>query len=210
MTEVTKGDHRQHRPGPPTAGASGSSNGESRSGFPPARRPASAAPWLLLAEGHKYFEISRNRDPRRPLVYAPDRGHRNVRRRTDNWRWPRHTGDWSYLRAYVAPTKFRALREGERALQAEALAAGVGRRPLGERPRLRGRLSQPHPALPDLLRSQGTTDWSMPLSIRLAEEQIAPREITKGNRDLAIKAAARVRGLNNGLTNQKGMLERPG
>jgi hypothetical protein len=53
-----------------------------------------------------------------------------------------------------------------------------------------------------------TTDWGMPLSIRLAEEQIALLEtITKDNRDLAIKAAARVRGLNNGLTNQKGMLE---
>jgi hypothetical protein len=34
-------------------------------------------------------------------VYAPDEGIGVFGGETDNWRWPRHTGDWSYLRAYV-------------------------------------------------------------------------------------------------------------
>ncbi|HEY8182041.1 MAG TPA: S46 family peptidase, partial [Thermoanaerobaculia bacterium] len=35
------------------------------------------------------------------LVYAPALGVGNFGGETDNWMWPRHTGDWSYLRAYV-------------------------------------------------------------------------------------------------------------
>lgn len=35
------------------------------------------------------------------LVYAPPRGLGNFGGEKDNWNWPRHTGDWSFLRAYV-------------------------------------------------------------------------------------------------------------
>ena len=37
------------------------------------------------------------------LVYAPPRSIGNFGGETDNWMWPRHTGDFSLLRAYVAP-----------------------------------------------------------------------------------------------------------
>ncbi len=35
------------------------------------------------------------------LVYAPPFGIGDFGGETDNWMWPRHTGDWSFLRAYV-------------------------------------------------------------------------------------------------------------
>ena len=35
------------------------------------------------------------------LVYAPARAVGNYGGELDNWRWPRHTGDWAFLRAYV-------------------------------------------------------------------------------------------------------------
>ena len=35
------------------------------------------------------------------LVYAPARSVGDYGGETDNWHWPRHTGDWSLLRAYV-------------------------------------------------------------------------------------------------------------
>lgn len=35
------------------------------------------------------------------LVYAPPLGIGDFGGETDNWMWPRHTGDWSFLRAYV-------------------------------------------------------------------------------------------------------------
>jgi hypothetical protein len=35
------------------------------------------------------------------LVYAPARSVGNFGGEVDNWNWPRHTGDWSFYRAYV-------------------------------------------------------------------------------------------------------------
>ncbi|MBK8012090.1 MAG: S46 family peptidase [Deltaproteobacteria bacterium] len=37
------------------------------------------------------------------LVYAPKRSVGNYGGEIDNWAWPRHTGDYSFLRAYVGP-----------------------------------------------------------------------------------------------------------
>lgn len=37
------------------------------------------------------------------LVYVPPRSIGEFGGETDNWIWPRHTGDFSFLRAYVAP-----------------------------------------------------------------------------------------------------------
>ena len=37
------------------------------------------------------------------LVYVPPLSIGNYGGETDNWIWPRHTGDFSFLRAYVAP-----------------------------------------------------------------------------------------------------------
>ncbi|HEY0592399.1 MAG TPA: S46 family peptidase [Thermoanaerobaculia bacterium] len=37
------------------------------------------------------------------LVYAPAEGVGNFGGETDNWMWPRHTGDFGLLRAYVGP-----------------------------------------------------------------------------------------------------------
>jgi hypothetical protein len=52
-------------------------------------------------EGAQYLRITQMeiRDVR--LVYAPPLGIGNFGGEEDNWMWPRHTGDWSYLRAYV-------------------------------------------------------------------------------------------------------------
>lgn len=37
------------------------------------------------------------------LVYAPPQSIGNFGGEVDNWMWPRHTGDFSFMRAYVAP-----------------------------------------------------------------------------------------------------------
>ncbi|MCU1246907.1 MAG: Peptidase, partial [Acidobacteria bacterium] len=52
-------------------------------------------------EGTQYLRTTQMeiRDVR--LVYAPAEGIGNFGGETDNWMWPRHTGDWSYYRAYV-------------------------------------------------------------------------------------------------------------
>ena len=48
---------------------------------------------------YQLSEMLEIRDVR--LVYAPERSIGNFGGEIDNWEWPRHTGDWSYLRAYV-------------------------------------------------------------------------------------------------------------
>lgn len=54
-------------------------------------------------EGREWRRIRRTvlRDVR--LVYAPPRDVGEYGGETDNWMWPRHTGDFSFFRAYVAP-----------------------------------------------------------------------------------------------------------
>jgi hypothetical protein len=53
-------------------------------------------------EGSLFLEVTQSeiRDVR--LVYAPAQGIGNFGGEVDNWMWPRHTGDFGFLRAYVA------------------------------------------------------------------------------------------------------------
>ena len=50
---------------------------------------------------YKLFTYFTIKDVR--IVYAPPRSIGNYGGDIDNWMWPRHTGDFSFLRAYVAP-----------------------------------------------------------------------------------------------------------
>lgn len=56
-----------------------------------------------MYNGNKYylFRFKRLRDIR--LVYAPPQTIGNFGGEVDNWMWPRHTGDFSFMRAYVSP-----------------------------------------------------------------------------------------------------------
>ena len=160
-------------------------------------------------EGRKYFEIAQLEIQDARLVYAPTADIGTFGGETDNWRWPRHTGDWSYLRAYVAPDgKSAPYAKGNVPYKPkhwlQVSAAGLKENDLVFVVGYPGR-TQRYQTYSEV---KETTEWSMPRSIRLSEEQIALLErITRNNKDLAIKAAARVRGLNNSLTNMKGMYE---
>lgn len=52
-------------------------------------------------EGVQYIRTTQMEIKDVRLVYAPALGVGDFGGETDNWMWPRHTGDWSYLRAYV-------------------------------------------------------------------------------------------------------------
>ncbi len=56
-----------------------------------------------MYSGNAYYlyTFKQIRDVR--LVYAPPQDLGNFGGETDNWMWPRHTCDFSFLRAYVAP-----------------------------------------------------------------------------------------------------------
>ncbi len=159
--------------------------------------------------GLKYFEIAQLEIKDVRLVYAPAAGIGNFGGETDNWRWPRHTGDWSFYRAYVGtdgkPAPFakdnvpykptRYLHVQPAGVQEGDLVFVVG---------YPGR-TQRHQTFAEV---KETTAWTFPRFIKAAEEQIAILEaLGKADPELKIKAAGRVRGLNNSLTNRKGQLE---
>lgn len=160
-------------------------------------------------EGLKYFEIAQLEIKDVRLVYAPAEGIGVFGGDTDNWRWPRHTGDWSFLRAYVDkagnPTPFSKdnvpykpkhwLRVSPQGAKEGELIFVVG---------YPGR-TQRHQTYAEV---KETAEWTYPRAIRLAEEQLALIEkLTKDNQALALKLAGRIQGLNNTLINQRGIVE---
>ena len=68
-----------------------------------AKGPDSSAIVVPYFEGREWRRIWRTvlNDVR--LVYAPPRAVGEYGGETDNWMWPRHTGDFTFFRAYVAP-----------------------------------------------------------------------------------------------------------
>ncbi len=65
--------------------------------------PAIRAEVAEMFAGKTYvlFEYTFIRDVR--LVFAPPSSIGNFGGEADNWEWPRHTGDFSFMRAYVSP-----------------------------------------------------------------------------------------------------------
>jgi hypothetical protein len=159
--------------------------------------------------GLRWFEIKQLeiRDVR--LVYAPNRGIGNFGGETDNWQWPRHVGDFSFYRAYVAPDGKSAtfakenvayrpkhwLRISSKGASPGDLVFVVGYPGFTER----------HETYSDIAQM---TDWQLPRQIRRSTEQLAIlNELAKSNPESAIKAETRIRGLNNGLTKSRGVLD---
>lgn len=66
--------------------------------------PFESAIVVSYFEGREWRRIRRTvlRDVR--LVYAPPRDVGEFGGETDNWMWPRHTGDFTFFRAYVGPS----------------------------------------------------------------------------------------------------------
>ena len=160
-------------------------------------------------EGLQYFEIAQLEILDVRLVYAPAEGIGNFGGETDNWRWPRHTGDWSFYRAYVgvdgkpAPhAPGNAPYQPKRWLKVEP--EGVKEGDLVFVTGYPGRTQR----LATYAEVKEAVEWSFPRTIRTYQEQIDILEaLGKQDPALKIKAAGRSQGLNNTLTNRKGMLE---
>lgn len=65
--------------------------------------PDSSAIVVPYFEGRSWRRIWRTVLTDVRLVYAPPRAVGEYGGETDNWMWPRHTGDFSFFRAYVGP-----------------------------------------------------------------------------------------------------------
>ncbi len=159
--------------------------------------------------GLEYYRIRQLmiRDVR--LVYAPSDKIGNFGGDIDNYEWPRQTGDFSFLRAYVGkdgrpadPSPDNVPYQSKDFLQvsAEGLKAGDPILLVG----YPGRTSRYK--LPVEIRN--ARDISYPR--RVAESQADLNEIakaTQGNPESAVRYASVVKGINNGMKKTQGLLD---
>ena len=160
-------------------------------------------------EGAQFFEIEQLeiRDVR--LVYAPHAGVGVFGGEVDNWRWPRHTGDYAFLRAYVGPDGNPAEHAANNVPYTPPHHLKIATEPLqpGDFAMVAG-----YPGRTYRLRTADEVDhavqWYYPYRIAKADDSIATLEaLTKSRADLEIAAASRLRRLHNGRTNSQGMLD---
>ncbi len=143
------------------------------------------------------------------LVYAPPRSIGEYGGEVDNWVWPRHTGDYSFLRAYVGPDgkpadyapgnvpyrPDRYLKIASAPLQEGDFAFILGYPGRTMRYRIAASVA-------------GDVDFYYPQRIQLFKDLIGILESqSKRGKDVEIKLASQLKGLNNTYKNNEGMLE---
>jgi hypothetical protein len=156
---------------------------------------------------HRLFKQLEIKDVR--LVYAPPGAIGNYGGDVDNWMWPRHTGDFSFLRAYVGrdgkPAAFSAdnvpfrpkhhLKLAAQGLQEGDFAMAAGYPGITYRNRLADEIAQ-------------VIEWTYPTNIAHYQKVIdLVAEAGKSDPSIPIKYASFDASWNNAMKNQQGQLE---
>jgi hypothetical protein len=142
-------------------------------------------------------------------VYAPARSIGNFGGETDNWMWPRHTGDFGFLRAYVGPDGKPADFSPKNVPYnpAHHLKISTGDLDPGDLMIIAGYPGRTlRYKLADEVRQ--SEEFTIPASIRYREQLIAIlEEQSSKDRAVAIRNSGRIRGLQNILKKYRGTLE---
>jgi len=159
-------------------------------------------------EGTQYLRVTQMEILDVRLVYAPAAGIGEYGGETDNWMWPRHTGDFSFVRAYVG-------KDGKPAIYSSDNVPFRPRRVLkvsadGVKP---GDLVlvTGYPGRTYRYKTAGEVqsaqDFTYPNSIRYFGDLMRIlQDQGKSDRSIAIKNASRIKGLANTYKNNIGML----
>ncbi len=143
------------------------------------------------------------------IAYAPPRAIGNYGGDIDNWMWPRHTGDFSFLRAYISP-------DGSSAEYAEEnmpyspevhLAVSTAGVEEGDFTMIIG-----YPGRTMRYRTSNSVahhqEYNYPTRIKMFGDLISIyQEAAAGDPGVAIKVASYDQMLNNSMKNYQGMLE---
>ena len=160
-------------------------------------------------EGSQYLRITQMeiRDVR--LVYAPASGVGVFGGETDNWMWPRHTGDFSFLRAYVGPDGKPASYSPKNVPYHPThwLKVATGDLDAGDFVIVAGYPGRTFRYYTEY-EVRGARDFRYPTVIRYATElNRILNEAGKDSREIQIKNASRIRSNDNTLKNYTGTLE---
>lgn len=162
---------------------------------------------MFAGKTYVLFKYRVIRDVR--LVYAPPLSIGNFGGETDNWVWPRHTGDFSLMRAYVAPDGKAATYSKDNIpfkpkkflkINSNGVEEGDFVFQLG----YPGRTFRHRPAL--YMKYQ--QDYLLPYISDLYQYAIETmQELSAGNKELTLAFANRIKGLANTMKNYQGKIK---
>lgn len=143
------------------------------------------------------------------LVYVPPRSIGEFGGEVDNWMWPRHTGDFSFMRAYVAPdgspaeyssknVPFKAKKYLK--IDPDGVDEGEFIFLLGYPGRTYRHRTSHFVAFENEVRMPYVADW-------YAWQISVMEEMSKEDRSVAIKHSSRIKGLSNTMKNYRGKLK---
>lgn len=161
-----------------------------------------------MYSGNKYylFTFKRIKDIR--LVYAPPQDLGNFGGDVDNWMWPRHTCDFSFLRAYVSKDNKGADYSPENVPYHPKSVITISLKGVKEGD-FTFVMGYPGRTYRNYTLSEILSDIDrMKESIKTRKNLIRfYEEAGKNNKDIEIKYAGKIKGMNNGLKNYQGKLE---
>ncbi|MBL8743228.1 MAG: S46 family peptidase, partial [Myxococcales bacterium] len=166
----------------------------------------SVVPFFGGAE-YRLIEQLEIRDVR--IVYAPPESVGNFGGEIDNWRWPRHGGDFSFYRAYVDPSGKPADFNEKNVPMRPPHVLKLAKTPLraGDPVMVAGYPGRTN-RLTTAAEVREAVASDIPYTIDFCATYLAELErLAKTDKELAIKAETNIRGLSNALTNYKGQLE---
>jgi len=156
---------------------------------------------------YRLFKQREIRDIR--LVYAPPRSVGNYGGEVDNWMWPRHTGDFTFFRAYVSPAgesvAFNKANVPYRPKQ--FLRIGSNGLKQGEFAMIAGYPGSTarYALAPEFT---NTATWTYPTRVKNFRDVIALIEAAgNADKDVKIKYAPTLRGQLNTMKNYQGQLD---
>jgi len=153
---------------------------------------------------YTYFKVKDIR-----IVYAPPEAIGVFGGDVDNWMWPRHTGDFSFLRAYVAPDGKSAEYSKDNVPYHPKKYLPISKAPLEEQDFT---MVMGYPGSTKRYRTSYSIDFHVntyyPTNISMMRDVLdIVEEESKRGRDVEIKLASINRSLNNAYKNYIGMLE---
>ncbi|WP_202909007.1 S46 family peptidase [Cognatilysobacter segetis] len=143
------------------------------------------------------------------LVYAPPRSVGNYGGEVDNWMWPRHTGDFSFYRAYVGKDGRPAAYSPDNVPFQPKHFLKLADKPLGQGDFVMV-AGYPGSTARYALASEfdATSGWTYPVVGRHYKNLVSMVEDAgRRNPDIAVKYAATVRSWQNAMKNYDGQLE---
>ncbi|WP_437576920.1 S46 family peptidase [Sorangium sp. So ce887] len=143
------------------------------------------------------------------IVYAPHEAIGNFGGDIDNWRWPRHTGDFAFFRAYVGKDNRPAGHAEDNVPYRPAHHLKLASAPLNQGDLV---MVAGYPGTTNRLRTaaevESAVSWQYPKRVSFYEESIALlEELGKNDPAVRIKAHSSIQGYSNYLLKTRGLLE---